>query len=1036
MESPAKRPRLAGDNGSADSQLPGTSRSRHNSGQQSNTFEGYGLQNTGHFEARRDFVIHIDKPSNASVEVDQRRGLLESLQFEQMDAREWSIKKELARTCEWFLKTPKYIDWTHENALHDDHNFLWIKGKPGAGKSTLMKFLLERLRDRTRQAGSKEVLLSFFFNARGHDLEKTTVGLHRSLLLQLLEARTDLRYVLDKVRIGHRWTIESLKFVFGEAVRGLGGDSLICLVDALDECEEAQIRDMVSFLSGPDIIRNGVRICFASRHYPHVSVKTAIEIVLESQSGHDKDIESYLNSALIIEDGPLAKQIRCNLQKKASGIFMWVVLVVDILNREYDAGRQHSLLSLIQQLPDDLHELFRRILTRDNNNLDGLLLCIQWVLFAEPPLTPKQLYFAILSGLEPDVLESCHSDTISEDNIKKYILNNSKGLAESTKSKMSTVQFIHESVRDFLLKEDGFSEIKPNLLANVSGQSHNTLLKCCLAYTNMKALTEIKAPSHEVITRDFPFLQYANQGILYHAEQAESHNVSQRDFLDIFPLSQWVKHHNIVENNKLHGYTSKVSLLYILAEAGMHALIRAHPTRQSCFEVENEQYGPPILAAKATGSSAAVEAMLDLEAEPLVESWPPNLRTLISSSLRIRRLSTSPFIFNRTIDVMHELMEHGKERISLYFLATRRCDMNARGPKGETILISAMERKYDVLVKALLEMGADKEAANAVGQRPLFIAVSQKDLEMAELLLKAGANPDATDAGGQSSLWIASCSGYTKAAELLINYGASSQACVYGDKTALYVASRNGFSRIVELLVKSGADVSAVNKDGQTPLYAASASGIVKIVEILLSSGADISTANCFGVTPLLQALNHRSSEIAETLINHGANVSAADKKGITPLHEASVAGFYKIAEMLISRGANVSAADRKGITPLHGALVARSYKIAEMLINRGANVSAADKKGITPLHEASVAGSYKISEMLINRGADVSATENYGQTPLFMASRRGNINVVRLLIKHGANVLTRDIHGRTPLFVAEAFGHAHVAKILINQGA
>ncbi|KAI0420564.1 hypothetical protein F5X98DRAFT_11335 [Xylaria grammica] len=885
MEPPAKRPRLAGDNGSADSQLPGTSRSQHNSGQQSNTFEGYGLQNTGHFEARRDFVIHIDKPSNASVEVDQRRELLESLHFEQMDAREWSIKKELARTCEWFLKTPEYVDWTHEDALHDDHNFLWIKGKPGAGKSTLMKFLLGRLRDRTRQAGSEEVLLSFFFNARGHDLEKTTVGLYRSLLLQLLEARTDLQYVLDKVRIGHRWAIESLKFVFGEAVRGLGGDSLICLVDALDECEEAQIRDLVSFLSGPDIIRNGVRICFASRHYPHVSVKTAIEVVLESQIGHDKDIASYLNSALIIKDSPLAEQIRCDLQKKASGIFMWVVLVVDILNREYDAGRQHSLRRRIQQLPDDLHELFRSILTRDNNNMDGLLLCIQWVLFAQQPLTPKQLYFAILSGLEPGDLESCHSDAISEDNIKKYILNNSKGLAESTESEIPTVQFIHESVRDFLLKEDGFSKIRPDFSADVSGQSHTTLRQCCLVYMNMEALTDLGESSHAAVTQDFPFLEYANRGILYHAEQAQIHDISQRSFLDSLPRSRWVRQHNILEKNRVRRYTSEVSLLYILAEADMPALIRAHPTRQSCFEVEKERYGLPILAGRATGSTAAIQAMLELEAERLTGSLPPDLHSLISPSPGTRCGPRQDFTFRRAVDVMHQIIKYGDERIALFFLFARRYDINTKGPDGKTILISASESKYSVMVKVLLEMGADIEATDEGGRGPLRMAVSYRNTEVLELLLRAGANLEAANAKGQTPLWIASSRGRAKGLELLLKAGANLEAANANGQTPLWIASSRGNTKVVELLLKAGANLEAADAKGQTPLWIASSRGRAEVVGLLINHGASLSACVYDGETALDIALKSCSTKIVELLIKSGADISTpTPKHGDTPM--------------------------------------------------------------------------------------------------------------------------------------------------------
>jgi ABC-type ATPase involved in cell division len=60
---------------------------------------------------------------------------------------------------------------------------LWIKGKPGAGKSTLMKHILfycqGNLKDRT--------IAAHFFNARGNKLEKTLIGMLRSLMYQLLE---------------------------------------------------------------------------------------------------------------------------------------------------------------------------------------------------------------------------------------------------------------------------------------------------------------------------------------------------------------------------------------------------------------------------------------------------------------------------------------------------------------------------------------------------------------------------------------------------------------------------------------------------------------------------------------------------------------------------------------------------------------------------------------------------------------------------------------------------------------------------------
>lgn len=95
------------------------------------------------------------------------------------------------------------------------------------------------------------------------------------------------------------------------------------------------------------------------------------------------------------------------------------------------------------------------------------MLCIQWVLFAKQPLSPEQLYFAILSGVETDAVSIWDPSEITRDVIKRFILDSSKGLTEITTSKLQKVQFIHESVRDFLLKEDGLSSIWLDLRSNL-----------------------------------------------------------------------------------------------------------------------------------------------------------------------------------------------------------------------------------------------------------------------------------------------------------------------------------------------------------------------------------------------------------------------------------------------------------------------------------------------------------------------------------------------------------------------------------------
>ncbi|KAI1742727.1 hypothetical protein F4680DRAFT_445764 [Xylaria scruposa] len=948
MEPPAKRPRLVGDIRSDAPQSTDASQRYHNSPQPSNRFEGYGVQNTGNLTISGDLTMHINERSNTSTGVNKRQILLlESLQFDQMDARQLTIKKAHAHTCAWFLDSPLYIDWA-KNTMRNDHNFLWIKGKPGAGKSTLMKFLLKNLRDRIRKAGNQEILISFFFNARGDDLEKTTAGMYRSLLLQLLEARPNLRYVLDSIRIGHVWTIGSLKSLFEEVLQGLGDTSILCLIDALDECEEAQIRDMVSFLSDPGVLSNRHRICFASRHYPHITIKIGRNLILEEQIGHSQDIESYLHNALVIEDVTLAEQIRCDLQKKACGVFMWVVLVVGILNEEYDAGREDDLRVRIQQLPGDLHDLFLDILTRDKNNMDGLLLCIQCVLFARRPLTPEQLCFAIISKLEPHKLSHYHSHNISADNIKRRILNNSKGLVESTGSRRPTIQFIHESVSDFLLKENGFGRLWPSISTNVFGLSHDALKQCCQAYISMHEAVDCQGSPR--FSQRFPFIDYAYREILFHSNQAQRYNVCQQDFLATFPRLGWIKHHNLLERAPERLYTPKASLLYILAETGMAALIRAHKNRQSCFKVEDERYGLPILAASATKSHEAIQTMLELETERLSEASFAKLTSMMPPNLDISCTSNEYCEFSKERGLLHQLVEYGNEKMSIFFLAVENCDIDVKNKQGMSILLLAAEKGFVALVNALLDSGADILAVNDKGKSPLHVAIIYGHIEVVRLLIDRGADISAIN-----------------------NY----------ELSPFHEAIFNGHIDVVRLLIGRGAGISVTDRNGSSLLHAAI-------------------NHNYF-------IYNH--IEVMRLLIDRGADISATDHNGSSLLHAAAGHGDVGAIKLLIDRGADISATDHNGSSLLHAAIndnYITHSDIIELLIDRGADVSATDKFGRSPLQRAISKGHIGTAKLLIKSGADLSAVDDHGETALTLASKLepkylGFTEVVEMILKRGA---------------------------------
>ena len=116
-----------------------------------------------------------------------------------------------------------------------------------------MKFLFENAKSKTKGDPS-QTTLSFFFLARGVLEEKSTSGLYRSLLHQLFQTMPDLQDSLEWMTAdGARgiqtngWHEQALKQTFLHAIPKLESRALTIFVDALDECDDTQARDMVSF---------------------------------------------------------------------------------------------------------------------------------------------------------------------------------------------------------------------------------------------------------------------------------------------------------------------------------------------------------------------------------------------------------------------------------------------------------------------------------------------------------------------------------------------------------------------------------------------------------------------------------------------------------------------------------------------------------------------------------------------------------------------------------------------------------------------
>src|ERR1700712_3227302 len=102
----------------------------------------------------------------------------ETLAFPEMDYREQEIPDAKVNSCTWVMEHPSYIRWMENNG-----GILGVRGKPGSGKSTLVKKIIQLLKS---DAPENMVQISFFYHRRGAEIQYSQIGMYRTLLYQLL----------------------------------------------------------------------------------------------------------------------------------------------------------------------------------------------------------------------------------------------------------------------------------------------------------------------------------------------------------------------------------------------------------------------------------------------------------------------------------------------------------------------------------------------------------------------------------------------------------------------------------------------------------------------------------------------------------------------------------------------------------------------------------------------------------------------------------------------------------------------------------
>lgn len=446
-----------------------------------------------------------------------------------------------AGSCGWILEHKAYKSWVNNN-----HGLLWIKGKPGSGKSTLMKRIY--IEDTVKA----DIQLAFFFHRRGVQLQQTAIGMLRTLSHQLIGQSVSARAIFstcynEKKAFGQHgkdwdWRDTELRQVLKSALAAATkSHSISIFIDALDEASGNSVQPsaaelIVTYLHEVSEMLQGsasqTKICFSCRHYPIISRNSGFEICMQNEN--QNDISDYINRELSMriqtDKRKLWKDdlklLQTRISSSASGVFLWATLMVPLVAIKYNNGKSTEyILGMLGSVPPDLGSIYEHILKTLINDEDQevSLRLMQWICLASRPLSLTDLRYALASDdLAIHEFQNSAQDSegfVDDDaQMEQQITSLSGGLVEIRDHHNSkVVQFIHQSVNDTFLLKGGFNWLGLDDKVDAVGQGHHRLTKSCVNFLKLGDVQGINLEYMiiEVSREWFPFLEYATTSWFY-----------------------------------------------------------------------------------------------------------------------------------------------------------------------------------------------------------------------------------------------------------------------------------------------------------------------------------------------------------------------------------------------------------------------------------------------------------------------------------------------------------------------------------------